>query len=101
MSTAPHPHPTHPIRPPPLSSAQLTAEHRSAGGGIGLGPQAPRAHAPLNARQVGVYFKTLNGPEVMSKRSGESEAGLRKVFEDAKENAPAIIFIDEVTPTPT
>jgi len=46
--------------------------------------------------EVGVYFKTLNGPEVMSKRSGESEAGLRKVFEDAKENAPAIIFIDEV-----
>ena len=50
---------------------------------------------------MGVYFKTLNGPEVMSKRSGESEAGLRKVFEDAKENAPAIIFIDEVTLTPT
>ena len=46
--------------------------------------------------EVGVYFKQLNGPEVMSKRSGESEAGLRKVFEEAKENAPAIIFIDEV-----
>ena len=46
--------------------------------------------------EVGIYFKQLNGPEVMSKRSGESEAGLRKVFEEAKENAPAIIFIDEV-----
>jgi len=46
--------------------------------------------------EVGVYFKTLNGPEVMSKRSGESEAGLRKTFEEARENAPAIIFIDEV-----
>ena len=46
--------------------------------------------------ETGVYFKTLNGPEVMSKRSGESEAGLRKVFEEAEENSPAIIFIDEI-----
>ena len=46
--------------------------------------------------ETGVYFKTLNGPEVMSKRSGESEAGLRKVFEDAEANSPAIIFIDEI-----
>jgi len=46
--------------------------------------------------ETGVYFKTLNGPEVMSKRSGESEEGLRKAFEDAQANAPAIIFIDEI-----
>ena len=32
----------------------------------------------------------------MSKRSGESEAGLRKTFEDAEANSPAIIFIDEI-----
>jgi len=46
--------------------------------------------------ETGVHFQTVNGPEVMSKRSGESEAGLRKVFEDAEANSPAIIFIDEI-----
>jgi len=46
--------------------------------------------------ETGVHFQTINGPEVMSKRSGESEAGLRKVFEDAEANSPAIIFIDEI-----
>lgn len=46
--------------------------------------------------ECGVFFKTLNGPEVMSKRSGESEEGLRKAFEEAEANAPAIIFIDEI-----
>jgi len=46
--------------------------------------------------ECGVYFKTLNGPEIMSKRSGESEAGLRTAFEEAETNAPAIIFIDEI-----
>ncbi len=34
--------------------------------------------------------------QVMSKRSGESEAGLRAAFEEAEEHAPAIIFIDEI-----
>jgi len=46
--------------------------------------------------ECGVYFKSLNGPEVMSKRSGESEEGLRKAFEEAEANAPAIIFVDEI-----
>jgi len=46
--------------------------------------------------ECGVYFKTLNAPEIMSKRSGESEAGLRTAFEEAEANAPAIIFIDEI-----
>ena len=46
--------------------------------------------------ETGVYFQTVNGPEVMSKRSGESEAGLRKTFEDAEANSPSIIFIDEI-----
>merc|ERR1719152_1142893 len=46
--------------------------------------------------ETGVYFINVNGPEVMSKRSGESEAGLRKTFEDAEANSPAIIFIDEI-----
>ena len=38
--------------------------------------------------ETGVHFQLINGPEVMSKRSGESEAGLRKVFEDAEANSP-------------
>ena len=98
--------PTTPTIPrPPPTSLHITVEHRSAvgwepaqsHGWVGVGPTPrPRPHAPLDASQVGVHFITLNGPEVMSKRSGESEAGLRKVFDDAKENAPAIIFIDEV-----
>lgn len=36
------------------------------------------------------------GPEIMSKMSGESESKLRKAFEDAEKNAPAILFIDEL-----
>ncbi|MHA1882913.1 MAG: CDC48 family AAA ATPase [Candidatus Thorarchaeota archaeon] len=41
-------------------------------------------------------FIHINGPEVMSKFYGESEQKLRKIFEDAEENAPSIIFIDEL-----
>lgn len=36
------------------------------------------------------------GPEIMSKLAGESESNLRKAFEEAESNAPAIIFIDEL-----
>lgn len=36
------------------------------------------------------------GPEIMSKLAGESESNLRKAFEEADKNAPAIIFIDEL-----
>lgn len=36
------------------------------------------------------------GPEIMSKLAGESESNLRKAFEEAEKNAPAIIFIDEL-----
>ncbi|RFA92198.1 AAA family ATPase, partial [Pyrobaculum aerophilum] len=42
------------------------------------------------------YFVAINGPEIMSKYYGESEARLREIFEEAKKNAPAIIFIDEI-----
>jgi len=38
----------------------------------------------------------INGPEIMSKMAGESESNLRKAFEEAEKNAPAIIFIDEI-----
>ena len=38
----------------------------------------------------------INGPEIMSKMAGESESNLRKAFEEAEKNSPAIIFIDEI-----
>lgn len=41
-------------------------------------------------------FFLINGPEIMSKLAGESESNLRKVFEEAEKNKPAIIFIDEI-----
>ena len=41
-------------------------------------------------------FVTLNGPEIISKWYGASEENLRKMFEDAKEHAPTIIFMDEI-----
>ena len=48
------------------------------------------------ASETGAYCFTINGPEIMSKLSGESETNLRKAFEDAEANSPAIIFIDEI-----
>ncbi len=48
------------------------------------------------AGESGAYFLTINGPEIMSKFYGESEARLREVFREAEQNAPAIIFIDEI-----
>lgn len=42
------------------------------------------------------YVLTSIGPEIMSKLAGESESNLRKAFEEAEKNAPAIIFIDEL-----
>ena len=48
------------------------------------------------ANESGANFTVINGPEIMSKFYGESEANLRKFFEDAEKNAPSIIFIDEI-----
>jgi len=48
------------------------------------------------ANEANAYFIAINGPEIMSKFVGEAEERLRKVFEEAQENAPAIIFIDEI-----
>ncbi len=48
------------------------------------------------ANEAGANFYTINGPEIMSKFYGESEARLREVFEEAEKNAPSIIFIDEL-----
>jgi len=48
------------------------------------------------ANETGSFFFLINGPEIMSKMAGESESNLRKAFEEAESNAPAIIFIDEI-----
>lgn len=48
------------------------------------------------AHESGAFFYLINGPEIMSMNAGESEAKLRKAFEIANENAPSIIFIDEL-----
>ena len=48
------------------------------------------------ANEIGASFYTINGPEIMSKFYGESEQRLREIFEEAKENSPSIIFIDEI-----
>ncbi|RLG81775.1 MAG: AAA family ATPase, partial [Thermoprotei archaeon] len=48
------------------------------------------------ANEIGAYFIAINGPEIMSKYYGESEQRLREIFKEAEENAPAIIFIDEI-----
>ncbi len=48
------------------------------------------------ANEVDAHFITLSGPEIMSKYYGESEERLREVFEEAQENAPSIVFIDEI-----
>ncbi|PSP93340.1 AAA family ATPase, partial [Halobacteriales archaeon QS_1_68_44] len=48
------------------------------------------------ASEIDAYFTNISGPEIMSKYYGESEEQLREVFEEAEENAPAIIFVDEL-----
>ena len=48
------------------------------------------------ANNTGAFFFLINGPEIMSKLGGESESNLRKAFEEAEKNSPAIIFIDEL-----
>lgn len=48
------------------------------------------------ANETGAFFFLINGPEIMSKMAGESESNLRKAFEEAEKNSPAIVFIDEI-----
>ncbi|OII74477.1 CDC48 like AAA ATPase [Cryptosporidium ubiquitum] len=48
------------------------------------------------ANETGAFFFLINGPEVMSKMAGEAEGNLRRAFEEAEKNSPAIIFIDEI-----
>ncbi len=48
------------------------------------------------ATETNAHFTSINGPEIISKYYGESEKQLREIFDEASENAPAIIFIDEI-----
>jgi len=52
--------------------------------------------AKVVANETEAYFIAINGPEIMSKFYGESEQKLREFFDEAKQHAPAIIFIDEL-----
>mmetsp|Transcript_71288 Transcript_71288/g.206396 ORF Transcript_71288/g.206396 Transcript_71288/m.206396 type:complete len:897 (+) Transcript_71288:140-2830(+) len=90
---------------------ELPLRHPELWGKLGINP--PRgvlltgpsgcgktAMARAVAAETGAYFFVINGPEVISKRAGESETNLRRAFEDAEANAEdyngAIIFIDEI-----
>ncbi|ERG89159.1 MAG: AAA family ATPase, CDC48 subfamily [halophilic archaeon J07HX5] len=48
------------------------------------------------ANEIDAYFTDISGPEIMSKYYGESEEQLREIFEEAAENTPAVVFIDEI-----
>ncbi len=74
-----------------------------------LGVEAPKGvllHGPPGtgktllakavASETNSNFASISGPEIMSKFYGESEGRLREIFEQAQENAPSIIFIDEL-----
>jgi transitional endoplasmic reticulum ATPase len=74
-----------------------------------LGVEAPKGvllHGPPGtgktllakavANETNANFYTIGGPEIMSKYYGESEERLRNVFQQAEQNAPSIIFIDEI-----
>lgn len=74
-----------------------------------LGVEAPKGvllHGPPGtgktllakavASETNANFSSISGPEIISKFYGESEGRLREIFEQAQENAPSIIFIDEL-----
>ena len=48
------------------------------------------------AGETNAHFISLSGPEIMGKHYGESEERIREIFTQAEENAPSIIFIDEI-----
>jgi transitional endoplasmic reticulum ATPase len=48
------------------------------------------------ANESGAHFIPIAGPEIISKYYGESEQRLREIFDEARENPPTIIFIDEL-----
>jgi transitional endoplasmic reticulum ATPase len=52
--------------------------------------------AKVLASESEANFFSINGPEIMNKYYGETEARLRDIFKEAKENSPSVIFIDEI-----
>ena len=52
--------------------------------------------AKVLASESDATMFSINGPEIMNKYYGETEAKLRDIFKEAKENSPSIIFIDEI-----
>jgi transitional endoplasmic reticulum ATPase len=48
------------------------------------------------ARETAAHFVAINGPEIIDKMYGASEANLRQVFDEARKRTPAIVFIDEI-----
>mmetsp|Transcript_17437 Transcript_17437/g.31464 ORF Transcript_17437/g.31464 Transcript_17437/m.31464 type:complete len:921 (-) Transcript_17437:60-2822(-) len=46
--------------------------------------------------ETGAHVVIINGPEIMARKGGESEANLRQAFEEAQAKAPSIIFMDEL-----
>ena len=88
----------------PLAQVELPLRHPQLFKTIGVKPPKgillygpPGSGKTLIARAVanetGAFFFCINGPEIMSKLAGESGSNLRKAFEEAEKNAPAIIFI--------
>lgn len=47
------------------------------------------------ANEINAHFITVNGPEILNKYIGQSEANLRKFFEEAKQYSPSVIYFDE------
>ncbi len=52
--------------------------------------------AKVLASESEANMYSINGPEIMNKYYGETEARLREIFKEAKDNSPSIIFIDEI-----
>ena len=48
------------------------------------------------AGETNAHFISISGPEIMGKHYGESEERIREIFTQAEENAPSIVFIDEI-----
>merc|ERR1719276_479032 len=46
--------------------------------------------------ETGAHIVIINGPEIMARKGGESEANLRQAFEEAQQKSPSIIFMDEL-----
>ena len=48
------------------------------------------------ANEIGAHFLYVNGPEIVSSVRGGTEANLRQIFNEAMENSPSVVLIDEL-----